>query len=234
MGAVAHENKCMRCGLGAVTTTGCQAFCCFLLGRQTIDSNCVCFFFPIASTRVQMEWPAIPKASGYEVQMSTSGRDWVTIAPSFGSTLLRKKGGSGFRIVGCENKNKIKFLLLLRARYPMYLLSEVLRCVARLKLGRHIPRAVGNDGYRIPSNSGVVFLCRRCCPEGGGGLRFLYPFCLAVVVCECPLPLPIILRQAISLALGLSFAHLRFVNRVGGLCAVSIPHAPCVGSDARR
>ncbi|CAM9096751.1 unnamed protein product [Pylaiella littoralis] len=42
-----------------------------------------------------IEWPAVPAASGYEVQMSTSGAEWVTLAPSFGSTLLRKKGLEG-------------------------------------------------------------------------------------------------------------------------------------------
>eukprot|EP00903_Cladosiphon_okamuranus_P014365 g13337.t1 len=39
-----------------------------------------------------MEWPAVTTATGYEVQMSTSGGEWTTLAASFGSTLLRKKG----------------------------------------------------------------------------------------------------------------------------------------------
>lgn len=39
-----------------------------------------------------MEWSAITGAKGYEVQMSTSGAQWATIALSFASTLLRKKG----------------------------------------------------------------------------------------------------------------------------------------------
>lgn len=41
---------------------------------------------------VVMEWSAITGAKGYEVQMSTSGAQWATIALSFASTLLRKKG----------------------------------------------------------------------------------------------------------------------------------------------
>ncbi|CAM9580751.1 unnamed protein product [Ectocarpus sp. 4 AP-2014] len=42
-----------------------------------------------------MEWPAVPSASGYEIQMSTSGSEWCTLTASFGSTLLRKKGLEG-------------------------------------------------------------------------------------------------------------------------------------------
>lgn len=40
----------------------------------------------------QMEWSEVSAASGYEIQMSSLGGQWVTIAPCFGSTLLRKKG----------------------------------------------------------------------------------------------------------------------------------------------
>ncbi|CAN0524782.1 unnamed protein product, partial [Ectocarpus sp. 12 AP-2014] len=44
-----------------------------------------------------MEWPAVPSASGYEIQMSTSGSEWYTLTASFGSTLLRKKGLEGYK-----------------------------------------------------------------------------------------------------------------------------------------
>lgn len=62
--------------------------------------RCYVLLLYVHTTSEQMEWPAVPAASGYEVQMSTSGAEWVTLAPSFGSTLLRKKGASDRFILG--------------------------------------------------------------------------------------------------------------------------------------
>ena len=58
-----------------------------------------------------MEWSSIPAASGYEIQMSASGGRWATIAPCFGSTLLRKKGETSPERFAIKKKTVTEFRL---------------------------------------------------------------------------------------------------------------------------
>lgn len=85
----------------------CLESCC-CNGVPCCDPNQLVYLLaslaPLRFAARQMEWPVVPGATGYEVQMVSTAMaggsdEWATIAASFGSTLLRKKGRLGWRLL---------------------------------------------------------------------------------------------------------------------------------------